>query len=499
MKHESSWKLSRQPSFPPLSKDAAVDALIIGGGITGVTAAYLLAKAGRSVMLLEKNGICSGETHFTTAHISYPTDMRLRELTKQFGANHAGAIWDACQASAEQIRRNVCQEEIDCGLRHVPGYLYAAGDTSLEEEIPRLREDVELAQRMGFDVQLVQACPVTERPAAAFANLMKFHPTKYVVRLAEAAQQAGCQIHENSEAQAFDAEKRQVRCNGHAVSYQHVLMATHVPHQGSSGTLGAMLLQTKLAGYSTYAMEAMLPPGSAPEALWWDTSDPYFYLRTDAVEDGIRVIAGGQDHKTGQKADTEECYTGLSKQILNLFPMARLTRRWSGQVIETVDGLPYIGECDGQFVAAGFSGTGMTFGTLSAMMFAGHVLGIESPWTSLFSVERKKLSSTWDYLKENKDYPFYMAKALFMGGHRAPAELAQGEGAILRMDGKKVAASKDAEGNITLLSAICPHLGCVVEWNNADRTWDCPCHGSRFTAKGEVMAGPAESPLKPVS
>lgn len=498
MKQESSWELSQPPSFPKLSKDTATEVLIIGGGITGITAAHLLATAGRSVMLLEKGRLCAGETHFTTAHISYPSDLRMRELAKKFGDNHAGAVWDAGQAAAEQIRRNVCNEEIDCGLRHVPGYLYAAHDAPLEEEISHLQEDAELAEKLGFDAHFMDGCPVTKRPAVTFANLMKFHPLKYAMKLAQAAQQAGCQIHEESEAQEFDPEKRRVRCNGHEVSYQHVFIATHVPLQGAAGTLSAMLLQTKLAGYSTYAMEAMLPPDSAPEGLWWDTSDPYFYFRTDAVEDGLRVIAGGEDHKTGQVEDTETCYTALSRKVLDLFPMARLTRRWSGQVIETVDGLPYIGEYAGQYVATGFSGTGMTFGTLSAMMFAGHVQGIENPWADLFSVERKELSSSWDYLKENKDYPFYMAKALFMGGRRDPQDLASGEGAILRMNGKKVAASKDDEGRLTLLSAICPHMGCVVGWNNADRTWDCPCHGSRFTATGAVMAGPAESPLKPL-
>lgn len=498
MKHESSWELPHPPAFPPLSQPAATEVLIIGGGITGVTAAYLLAKAGHSVMLVEKARLCGGETHFTTAHISYPSDIRMRELVKKFGENHACAVWDAGQAAAEQIRRNVCHEEIDCAFGHVPGYLYAAEDAPLDAETAHLQEDAKLAQKLGFDAHFMQDCPVTGRPAVAFGNLMKFHPTQYVMKLAKAAQEAGCQIHEECEAKDFDTEKHSVRCNGHEVSYQHVFIATHVPLQGSAGTVSAMLLQTKLAGYSTYAMEAMLPPDSAPEALWWDTADPYFYFRTDATPGGLRIIAGGQDHKTGQVEDTEACYTALTRQLLNLFPMARLTRRWSGQVIETVDGLPYIGEYAGQYVATGFSGTGMTFGTLAAMMFAGHVQGIENPWKDLFSIERKELSSSWDYVKENKDYPFYMAKAVFMGGNRDPRALADGEGAILRVDGKKAAVSKDETGKLTVLSAICPHMGCVVAWNKADRTWDCPCHGSRFTPAGAVMAGPAESPLKPL-
>ncbi|WP_146848394.1 FAD-dependent oxidoreductase [Brevifollis gellanilyticus] len=498
MKHETIWKLPEPSAFQPLRHDVHTQALIIGGGITGVTAAYLLAKAGKSVLLLEKGALNAGETQFTTAHISYPTDARLKDLVKKFGHNHAEAIWDACQASAEQIRRNICQQEIDCDLRHVPGYLYTAEDANTEDETKHLKEDAELAQHMGFDATYEEHCPVTRRPAVRFSNLMKFHPTRYTTALAQAAAGMGTQICEESEATDFDPEKRLVRCNGHEITYEHIFIATHVPLQGGAGTLGAMLLQTKLAGYSTYAMHATLPPDSAPEALWWDTSDPYFYFRVDKTETGLQIIAGGQDHKTGQMEDTEKCYAALTAQILHAFPSAQLTQRWSGQVIETVDGLPYIGEYAEQFVATGYSGTGMTFGTLAAMMFADHVQGVANPWTDLFRIDRKELSSTWDYLKENKDYPFYLAKSMFAGEKRQPDELAKGEGAVLKHQGKKVAASRDQEGKLTVLSAICPHLGCVVAWNQADGTWDCPCHGSRFTTHGKVMAGPAESPLKPV-
>ncbi len=497
MKHETAWNLPDAPSFPALSQDATADVLIIGGGITGVTAAYLLAKAGRSVILVEKEKLFGGETGHTTAHISYPTDMRLRDLVKTFGHNHAQAVWDACLASADHIRRHICAEEIDCGLRQVPGYLYAAPNAD-DAEKDRLHHDAGLADDMGFDAEYVEQCPVTQRPAVRFSNLMKFHPTQYVLALALVAQKSGAQIYEGSEVEEFDSKARTVRCNGRQISYQHVFIATHVPLQGVAGTLSAMLLQTKLAGYSTYALEAELPMELVPEALWWDTSDPYFYIRTDKVGDTMRTIVGGEDHKTGQTNDTETCYAALEKRLHAVFPSARVTRRWSGQVIETVDGLPYIGEYAGQFVATGFSGTGMTFGTLSALMFADHVQGIANPWKDLFHVERKELSSTWSYLKENKDYPYYLTKSLFMGGNRQPQDLAPGEGAVLRWQGKKVAASKDDKGKVTLVRAICPHLGCVVGWNNADQTWDCPCHGSRFTAEGQVIAGPAESPLEPV-
>lgn len=498
MKKESAWELSQPPSFAPVSKDLYADVLIIGAGITGVTAACLLAKTGRSVILLEKSRLCSGETRHTTAHISYPTDIRLADLVKKFGRNHAEAVWDACFAASEEIRHNICTEQIECDLRQVPGYLFAAQDGE-GADAGSLRQDAALASEMGFDAAFVKSCPVANRPAARFSNLMKLHPTRYVAHLAQAAVQFGCQIFEHSEAKEFDNEKRSVQCNGHRVSYHRIFIATHVPLQGGAGTMSAALVQTKLAGYSTYAMQAEVAMQVVPEALWWDTGDPYLHFRTDVTSAGTRVIIGGEDHKTGQKEDTEACYVALSQRLRDLFPAARITHRWSGQVIETVDGLPYIGEYADQFIATGFSGTGMTYGTLAALMFLDHVQGITNPWTDLFRIDRKELSSSWNYLKENKDYPYYYAKGLLMGESRDPADLTSGEGAILRHHGKKIAASKDSQDKVTLLSAVCPHMGCIVAWNNADRTWDCPCHGSRFTATGEIMAGPAESPLKPIS
>lgn len=498
MKKASPWSLENPPTFPRLKHGLDTDALIIGGGITGITTAYLLSKSGYRVVLVEKGHLCDGETAVTTAHISYPTDVRLSELVSKFGRNHAEAIWDACYASAEQIRKNVCAEEINCDFRQVPGYLYAAEDTDVDKEVEKLKEDASLAKEMGFDAEFIESCPVAHRPAVSFANLFKFEPTRYALRLAQVAQEYGCQIYEHCEAGEFNAKERSVECGGHRITYQHVFIATHVPLQGNTGTVSAALFQTKLAAYSTYAIKADLPMGNLPEALWWDTGNPYFYLRVDSGTQGVHVIAGGEDHKTGQEKDTEERYDALARQLNAMLPPAEITHRWSGQVIETMDGLPYIGEYEGQYIATGFTGTGMTYGTLSAMMFRDHVLGVVNPWTDLFRVDRKKLSNTWDYLKENKDYPYYLAKSLFIGSSRDPHELTQGEGAILKHDGKKVAASKDADGKLTLLTAICPHMGCVVGWNNADKTWDCPCHGSRFTDKGKVIAGPAESPLEAV-
>lgn len=499
MQTNSYWlDTANPPPFSPLENDLRVEVLVVGGGITGLTTAYLLASQGRSVALVEKGRIGHGETGHTTAHITCVTDTRFSELVKTFGLDHAQAVWDAGTSSLAQIERIVQDLKISAEVRKAPGFLVAAPKAS-PDEIDLLREEAGLLRDLGFDATFVDSAPLWPRPAVRLANQLKFHPQKYLSALAGGVVQTGGQIFENSEVTEFQDEPRRAVVNGHIISYDFVVLATHVPLQANTGTLSAALFQTKLAGYSTYAIEARLPAGSAPEVMLWDTADPYAYLRIDRREDGDVAILGGEDHKTGQKTDTAVCYQRLEEKLRGLFPQAVIERRWSGQVIESADGLPYIGETGhGQFLATGFSGNGMTFGTLAGMMATDVIAGVKNPWRDLFAVERKTLATVWDYVRENSDYPYYMAKGLLTKTPRdGVAELQNGEGKVVRLEGKKVAAYRDEQGKTHLHSAICPHMGCVVAWNEADRTWDCPCHGSRFSATGDVMCGPAEKPLEP--
>jgi len=254
--------------------------------------------------------------------------------------------------------------------------------------------------------------------------------------------------------------------------------------------------------YTSYALGARIPRGLIPVASFWDTGDPYDYLRVESRRGDDFAIFGGEDHKTGQKTDTGRAFARLEKRFLDIAPTAEITHRWSGQVIETNDGLPFIGEtAENQFAATGFSGNGMTFGTLGAMMAVDAMRGQKNPWQKLFAVNRKTLrGGTWDYLVENKDYPFYMVRD-WLGGSEGKSlrGLRRGDGKILRLHGKKVAAYRDDAGKVTLCSPVCTHLQCIVGWNPAERTWDCPCHGSRFKPTGEVISGPAEEPLARIS
>ena len=261
----------------------------------------------------------------------------------------------------------------------------------------------------------------------------------------------------------------------------------------------AMLFQTKLALYTSYVIGGRVAKGRVPDALFWDTADPYHYLRLEPGRGEDVVIFGGQDHKTGQAGDTNSCFERLERTLEMMVRGVGITHRWSGQVVETPDGLPYIGDtADHQFAGTGYSGNGMTFGTLAGMMAADRVLGRRNPWSDLFEPSRTKiLGALWDYIRENKDYPYYLVRDRFAGAEgRSLRTVRRGSGKVLHLNGEKLAVYRDPSGTVTRVSATCTHMGCIVDWNEAERTWDCPCHGSRFKPTGQVVSGPAESPLE---
>ena len=483
--------------FPSLDDDLKADVVVIGGGITGLTAAYLLLKARKSVVLLERDRVGGGETGHTTAHLTYQTDTRLSELVDRFGRDHAQAVWDAGVSAMDQIQEIAQTEGIQCELAHIPGFLVAARDKDAKKEAGILQQEAMLASELGFDASFLEVAPVTSRPTMRLGNQLKFHPLKYLAGLAAKIVQMGGRIFELSDVSDFQESPLLVKVREHVVQCNHVVLATHVPLQATRSTLSATLLQSKLALYSTYAIGAEVPKGTVPEMVWWDTADPYLYLRVEKRDGYDYVILGGEDHKTGQEKDTELPYRRLATELGFLVPEAVPQHRWSGQVIETVDGLPYIGDVGGGFfLGTGFAGNGMTFGTLTAMMACDAITGVKNPWTDLFAVDRKTLSSTWDYLSENKDYPYYLVKDRLAGGDKGGfGSVKPGEGKVLKLKEGKAAAYRDESGLLHVHSAVCPHMGCVVKWNDAEKSWDCPCHGSRFKCTGEVFGGPAESGL----
>jgi glycine/D-amino acid oxidase-like deaminating enzyme/nitrite reductase/ring-hydroxylating ferredoxin subunit len=496
MKTRSLWgDTSSLPEFPPLSGDIKVDVLVVGAGITGLTIAYLLKQAGSRVAVIDLHGVGSGETSHTTAHITLVTDTRLHELASRLGHQQAQAFWGAGQLAMQQIESIVNELAIDCELKRIPGYLFAALGKDAGKEAESLQEDALVANGLGFDAAFIDRDPLFGRPAVRFPNQLKFHPLKYIGAIAKALPGKDCHVFSRTSGSNINSDKHELSTNEGTISYDAVVAATHVPIQGERDTFRAALFQTKLAAYSTYAIEAEVPPMA--ESLFWDTNDPYLYLRFDKREGTNSVIIGGEDHKTGQEEDTEKCYRNLQKILEENFPGSKPRHRWSGQVLETPDGLPYIGEVAvHQFVATGFSGNGMTLGTFSAILIRDLITGRSNPWSQLFAPDRKATVGAWEYVRENKDYPAYFLRGL-MRPPAAMEDVQRGSGGIVQLDGKKRAVYCDENGKQTVLSPICPHMGCVVSWNSAEKTWDCPCHGSRFSATGELIAGPAESSLEP--
>ncbi|HEY0681906.1 MAG TPA: FAD-dependent oxidoreductase [Steroidobacter sp.] len=497
----SLWMNVTLPEFPALAADLDVDVLVVGAGLTGITTAYLLLQEGVRVALIDREKVAGGETSRTTAHLTYVTDERLHHLASKFGADAARKFWEAGAVAIDTIETIVETTGNDAQFVRVPGYLHTRiGAEPDRKDIDNLRKDAELAQSFGFDATFTESTPYARTPGIRFAQQAKFHPRLYLKGLLNAIANKGGQVFEHTALQSVeDGDPMIVHANGRKIRCKYLIIATHNPLMGKKGALTATLFQTKLALYTSYVIGARLPVGTVPEGLYWDTSDPYEYLRIEEHEDHLYAVFGGEDVKTGQERNAEEVFDKLTRRLFSVLPEATVERRWLGQVVETDDGMPFIGENEErEFIATGFCGNGYTLGTLSALMARDRFLERGNPWVGLLAVNRSPFhGGTWRYVQENVDYPYHFVRGRLQPADAESAdEIGRGEGRIVHHEGKKVAAYRDDAGQLTLLAPQCTHLKCLVKWNSAARTWDCPCHGSRFHPTGAVLSGPAEQPLK---
>jgi glycine/D-amino acid oxidase-like deaminating enzyme/nitrite reductase/ring-hydroxylating ferredoxin subunit len=495
------WRTIAMPRFPLRELPHHVDVVVVGAGISGLTAAYLLKKAGKKVAVFERERIGAGESGNTSAHLTYVTDVRLTELIKRFGKATAQRVWQAGATAIDVIETHVEELNIDCGFQRVPGFLYAAlfGE---KDESESLREESEAANELGFAAKFHRVGPIKGKPAVSYADQAIFHPLAYIAALARAVDGEGSFVCEEAElAEAID-DPLAVIVNGENVACDHLVVATHVPVVGLTGIVQATFFQTKLYPYSSYVIAARIPRSGLMQGLFSDTSDPYYYLRVHDSGSDRYAIFGGGDHKTGQVEDTEACYRHVERALREIVGDAAIERRWSGQVIETNDGMPYIGQTAArQFVATGYAGNGLTFGTLAGVMAHDFVRQRANPWRAIFDPQRKTLTaaSLTTMLTENVDYPVHLVLDRLRQDRTSGVDsVPRGGGKVLRAAGEAVAAHRTDAGELITVSAVCTHLGCLVRWNAAERTWDCPCHGSRFTPDGLVLGGPAEDPLERV-
>lgn len=492
------WQDLRRPRFPAARLPAATDVLVVGAGITGLTAALLLKHAGKRVVVCERAQVGSGESGHTSAHLTHVTDLRLPRLIDTFGKETAERVWRGGKLAIDLIESNVDALGIDCGFRRVPGFTFASIDGD-KDESGALREEAEAASALGFAARFVERGPLLSRPAVMHADQALFHPLAYLAALARAVDGDGSIVSEDSEVVGITDEPLSAQVNGATIRFDHLIVATHVPLAGLRSMLPATLFQTKIYPYSSYILGARLPAGTLAAGLYCDTADPYHYLRIHDTPDGRYAIFGGADHKTGKADDPGAHYRELERALHRVLPQATVDRRWSGQVIETNDGLPYIGlVAERQFIATGYAGNGLTFGTLAGMMARDAVLDERNPWQEIFDPGRKKVAGGLGTLvRENLDYPWHLIVDRLREDRTAgPGSVAAGSGKVFRIRGRHVACHRTAGGELLMVDAICTHLGCLVRFNDAEKTWDCPCHGSRFGVDGKVIGGPAEEPLE---
>lgn len=494
-------------SYSPLSHDIDTDVLVIGGGISGLTTAYCLAKEGRQVILLEDGNIGSGETGRTTAHLTCALDDRYVDLEKIFDKKTAQLAANSHMTAIEWIDRTVTLNAIDCHFRRLDGYLFLHPSDKLES----LEEEYEATKRAGLLTEMVTSIPGIaggeQQNSIRFSKQGQFHILMYLEGLAKAFINAGGTIHTQTKAENITSEG--AKANGFSVKANHIVVATNTPVNDW------VTMHTKQWPYRTYAIAAKIPKGSLPYALWWDTGDqdskwiskPYHYARLEEfTEEHDLLIAGGEDHRTGQaddeSIDEEDRYGKLLIWAKQHFPsIGSIEYKWSGQVLEPIDSLAYIGRNPGDeniYIITGDSGNGMTHGTLGGMIITDIILERDNPWISLYSPSRITLKTTGHYLKEVGNM---VAQFGDWFGHEDISktdELKPGEGGILSDGFRKLAVYCDENNTIHTCSAVCPHLGAILQWNDDEKTFDCPMHGSRFTTDGKVINGPAISDLKKI-
>lgn len=491
---------------PALSEDVRADVCIVGSGIAGLTAAYLLSKSGLSTVVLESKTIAGGESSRTTAHIVTVHDDGWRHMEALHGVRGNRLCAESYRSAVAFMENTVSALRVDCGFERVNGYLFTPPEQSPSE----LDEELQAARRAGLsDVDWLDRAPLPDfntGPALRFGGQAQFHPRRYYSALADAIEQQGGALYENSHAVEMRGgeDAAVTTADGRRVFCRDIIIATNVPVND------VVTMHTKLFPYRTYVVAGTVPKDSLEHGLYWDTAEPYHYARVfRPLEDPAAgspavdlLVVGGEDHKTGQQHDMQQRLGRLEDWTRERFPQVEQFHwRWSGQVAETVDGMPYIGRNPGDaqnvYIATGDSGTGMTHGTLAGMIISDLIRDEQNPWADFYSPSRSALRSISHYLRENLNVAAQYSEWVSNNRLSSSEEIPFGCGAVLRRGLSKMAVFRDGFGTEHRFSARCPHLGGVVSWNDMEKTWDCPCHGSRFDRFGNVIHGPATTGLRP--
>src|SRR5438874_1762556 len=507
----SFWERTAQKFYTtPLTENLMADICVIGAGIAGVTAAYLLAREGRDVVLIDDGPIGGGMTGRTTAHLVNALDDRYYELEKMLGQEFSRLSAESHTAAIDRIEKIVADENLDCDFARVDGYLFLPPGGS----VTNLKHELDAALRAGLlEVQRVDRIPIgfTTDGVLRFPRQAQFHPLKYLNGVARVTIDRGGRIFTATRVvKVEDGDQVRIETStGHSIKAEAAIVATNCPINDR------LVIHSKQAPYATYVLTFRVMR-ELEHVLLWDTAEtaeeekqllgpiPYHYVRFARDNEGDVLIIGAEDHKTGQASDFEARLAKLERWTRDRFPfVGEITDHWSGQVMEPVDGIAYIGRNPGDknvYVVTGDSGNGITHGTIAGILITDLICGRENPWTKLYDPSRKTLQPTVlaDYVAENANVVAQLRDYVTPGDEPNAEKIQSGEGALLREGVKKIAAYRDDQGTLHKLSAVCPHLKCIVRWDNYEKTWDCPCHGSRFDALGRVLNGPAISDLEEV-
>lgn len=485
------------PDYPALTGNQRADVCVIGAGIAGLTTAYMLLRAGKSVIVIDAIGVGAGETGRTTAHF-FPPDERYFEIERGFGSDKAAMVADSYRKATDCVEAIIRREKIDCEFERLDGYLFSPEkrwDDTLDHEYA-------VTTRLGLDVRRLERVPglsFDTGPCLRFTNQAQFHPLKYLAGLADAIVRMGGRIHDHTRALDIEGDDKnaQVRTEHGTIDAAAVVVATNTPFNDR------LVMHTKQSGYRTYVVALRVPKDALPRVLLWDTGDPYYYVRLasgPAATGYDLLIAGGLDHKTGQDSTPQHRYTQIEAWVRHRFPLAgQVDYRWSGEVMEPSDGVAFLGrnplDHDNVYIITGDSGNGMTHCTAGAMLIHDLILGRENEWAELYAPSRKAFHGIGDFITEQANTLAQYTDWVRGGDVESVDEIPAGEGAIVRDGGKLLAVYRSDDGGLQAVSAACTHLGCAVHWNSGEKSWDCPCHGSRFAADGAVLHGPARRPL----
>jgi glycine/D-amino acid oxidase-like deaminating enzyme/nitrite reductase/ring-hydroxylating ferredoxin subunit len=486
----SVWLATRPPTpeFPELDEDLRADVAIIGGGIVGITAALLLQEAGLRVVLLEANRLGHGVSGHTTAKVTSQHGLIYSRLRSRFGADGARTYGAANEAALEWIADRVAADAIDCDFRRRPAYAYVTSASNRG----KVEDEAQAAEEAGLPAWLAETTqlPFPVEGAVRFDNQAEFHAGRYLAALTERLAGAGARIFERSHAVEVSSNgDRTVKTPGGRVTAGHVIVASHYPF------LDRSLGFARLTPQRSYAILCRIA-GEPPEGMFISGDSPSRSVRAVPLDGEERLLVGGEGHKTGTGGDTRVRLSRLEAFAREHWDVRSVDFRWSAQDNMTLDGVPYVGPVtpwdDHVQMATGFAKWGMTGGTAAALILADRVLGHDNAWAGLFNPSRLKQFASPRLVKENAEVGLrFVGDRLTKPGRRSIEDLRPGEGDIVRHEDEKVAAFRDDDGTVTAVSPVCTHLGCQVNFNQAERSWDCPCHGSRFAVDGSVLQGPA--------